>query len=310
VVAVDAYGPFDSGAGANITENTWRRFMRRMRGDLVAGRSGVIRDVANTCQVYDDNTGMQVKVKTGEVWIEGHWGEITAEKTVSIATADTTFARKDRIVAAADFVNNSIDVYAVTGTPAASPTIPAVTQDATKWEISLGIVDVPANDTSISSQTTDARHYLDLPHIAKVTNADVVVNNTTTTTDVTQLTFPVSSGRVYAIEGLFVYTASTAADAKVVVTGPSGASLRLAGGRLITGTTGTSSDMELSAAAISTSFVMGGAGTGNTIGVPVIGRLSTSDAGGNMQIGFAQNTADATNTTLVQGSWLKLTPMA
>lgn len=310
MVAMDTFGPFDSGAGANITENTWRRFMRRMRGDLVSGRSGVIRDVGNACQVYDDNTGLQVKVRTGEVWIEGHWGEISAEKTVSIATADPTFARKDRIVAAADFVNNSVDVYAVTGTASGSPTAPAVTQDATKWEISLAIIDVPALDTSISSQTTDARHYLDLPHVAKVTNADVVVNNSTTTTDVTQLTFPVSATRVYAVEGLFVYTASTAADAKIVLTGPSGASLRLSGARLVSTTAGVSGDLEGTANAISTAFVMGGAGTGNTIGVPVIGRVSTSDAGGNLQVGFAQNTAEVSNATLVQGSWLKLTPIA
>lgn len=309
MVAVDAYGPFDSGAGANITENTWRRFMRRMRGDLVSGRSGVIRDVANTLQVYDDNTGLQVKVKTGEVWIEGHWGEITAEKTVPIATADATFARKDRIVAAADFVNNTVDVYAVTGTASGSPTAPAVTQDATKWEISLAIIDVPANDTSISSQTTDARHYLDLPHLAKVTNADVTVNNSTTFTTVTQLTIPVSASRVYALEGLLVFTSSTVADAKIRCNGPSGSSMRLVGNRLVLGVANSTGDIEARADAINTTFAMGGADA-VAVGLDLTGRLSTSDAAGNLTLEWAQNTAEASNTVLIQGSWLKLTPIA
>lgn len=309
MVAMDSYGPFDSGAGANITEGTWRKFMRRMRGDLASARSGVIRSSGNTLEVFDDNSGMQVKVRSGEVWIEGHWGEVTAVKTVPIATADPLLPRKDRVVAAADFVNNSVDVYALTGTAAASPTVPGLTQDATKWEVSLGIVDIPAADTSISGQTTDARHYLDLPYVAKVSTSDTVVNNSTALVDVSQLTIPVSANRVYAIQGLMVYTASTVADAKIRLTGPTGASARLAGARLASPATSTQGDMDVAAIAIAVEYWMGGAGTGTATAASLTGRLSTGDTAGNLQLGFAQVTAEATNTTLVQGSWLQLTPI-
>jgi hypothetical protein len=307
---MDAYGPFDSGAGANITEATWRRFMKRMRGDLTAARSGVIRDAGNTLQVYDDNTGMQVKVKTGEVWIEGHWGEITSDKTIAITAADPTFARKDRIVAAADFVNNSIDVYPLTGIPAASPSVPPLTQDGTKHEISLGIIDIPALDTSISGQTTDARHYLDLPYVSKVTTSDVTVNNSTTLVDVTQLSMPVSSNAVYAITGLLVVQSGTTPDAKIQITGPTGASARLSGSRLSVTTTSTQGDLDAAAIPIASDYLIGGPGVGNTEGAGLNGRVSTSDTAGTLTLKFAQSTADASNTVLVQGSWLELRRVA
>lgn len=309
MVAMDAYGPFDSGAGANITEATWRRFMRRMRGDLASARSGVIRDASNTLQVYDDNSGMQVKVRTGEVWIEGHWGEIHTEKTVPLAAADATFARKDRIVAACNFTNNTIEVYPLTGTPAASPSVPGLTQDGTKWEVGLGIVDVPALDTSISGQTTDARHYLDLPHAAKISTADLTANNTTAYVD-SALAIPASAGRTYAIEGLLVITSTTVADAKVRLTGPTGATARLAGTRVVLGVAGSQGDIDVAAAAISSEYGIGAAGIGTAIGVPISGRLSTADAAGTLTLQWAQYTAEVSNTTLVQGSWMKITPLS
>lgn len=303
---VDGYGPF---AGAGLAEGRWRSFMRRMRGDLAGARSGVIRDVTNGMQVYDDNSGMQVKVRTGEVWIEGHWGEITADKTVPIAAAHATLARKDRIVAAAMFASGTIEVYAVTGTAAASPSLPSLTQDATKWEISLGYCDIPALDTSISGQTTDARHYLDLPHVTKASTSSLVVNNSTTLVN-SQLTLPVSANRVYALTGLIVYTASTAADAKVALSLPSGASSRLAGTRLASVAAGTQGDLDAVAVANGLEYWMGGAGTSNTMAASLVGRVSTSDTAGTLTVQFAQVTADATDTTLLSGSWLKLVPIA
>lgn len=155
-VTADTYAPFDSGAGGNVTEDTWRKFMRHMLGSA----SGVIRGFQNECVPSAAGTGMTVTVGTGECWIRGHYGEFATLKTLAIAAAHATLARKDRIVIRADFVNNRIEADVLTGTAAASPAIPALTQNTSVWETSVGVVDIPAADTIISSgQVTDDRMY-------------------------------------------------------------------------------------------------------------------------------------------------------
>jgi hypothetical protein len=309
-VAMDTYAPFDSGAGANTMEDVWRKFMKHARGYRSASRSGVIRDIGDTLEVYDDGTGMQVKVKTGEVWIEGHWGEVTAEKTLPIAAADAAFARKDRVVARANFAANAVELDVLTGTPGGTPSAPAVTQDTTKWEISLSVVDVPALDLSISGQCTDARNYLDQPFVSKLLQSNVVVNNSATATTVTDLTVPVSASRQYAFDAYLVYTAATAADAKFQVNGPSGATARVTALGLDPAAASALGSHDSTAASIATALVLGGAGIATTLGAMVRGRISTSTTAGNLTFGFAQNTANVSDATLLLGSWIMLTPIS
>src|SRR5689334_23111767 len=97
------YAPFDTGAGSNTMEATWRSMMRR---NVV---TGVVAGVLNEFLVIGDGSGMNVKIATGECWIEGHWGQLaTGPVTQTIATAHATLARFDRVVLRADFVNNYI----------------------------------------------------------------------------------------------------------------------------------------------------------------------------------------------------------
>lgn len=152
---LETYAPFDSGAGANVTEDTWRKFMKRNQGG-----SGVYRGVLNGFTVFADTTGMQVKVQSGECWIEGHWGTNTSTVTLPIATAHATLARKDRVILRAHFANNRIELDVLTGTASGSPAVPSLTQNTTMWETSLAVVDVPATDTTIdSSQVTPLVNY-------------------------------------------------------------------------------------------------------------------------------------------------------
>lgn len=149
---LDTYAPFDAGPGANISESTWRKFMRHMLAD------GVLATVTNEFEVFADSTGMQVKVKTGECWIRGHWGESTAQKTLAIATAHATLGRKDRVILRCDFTNNRIELDVLTGTASGSPALPSLTQDTTKWEIGIGQVTVDAAVSTIAaSKITDER---------------------------------------------------------------------------------------------------------------------------------------------------------
>lgn len=155
-VTLDIYAPFDSGPGANIAEDTWRDMMRHMLGS----QSGVIRGFLNEFEVFADTSGMQVKCKSGESWMRGHYGKSTAEKILPIAAADATNPRKDRAVLRASFAANLIEVDILTGTPAVTPAAPSLAQNTSVWETSLAIIDVPATDTTIDAgQVTDDRVY-------------------------------------------------------------------------------------------------------------------------------------------------------
>lgn len=147
---LEAYAPFATGAGANVSEDTWRKFMA-----LNQGGSGVMRGVLSDFTVIADSTGMQVKVQAGECWIRGHWGTTTTTTTLPIAANPSGNPRKDRVVLRADFLDDRIELDVLTGTPAASPTAPALTQNTSKWETSLAYVNVPAGDTTIDSSQVD-----------------------------------------------------------------------------------------------------------------------------------------------------------
>lgn len=142
---LDQYMPYDSGPGANVTETGWRRFMKHLRGD------GVIRNYANEFLAYGDSSGRQVKVKTGECWIQGNWGESTTEKIMSIAANSSGNPRVDRVILRNDFGANRIEIDVLTGTPAASPSAPALTQNTSKWEISLAVVAVANGAVTITA---------------------------------------------------------------------------------------------------------------------------------------------------------------
>lgn len=156
-VDLDLYAPYDSGLGANVMEDTWRKFARHWRGD------GVIRDAGGEFRPYADSTGMQVKVPAGECWIRAQWGESDTEKTLPIAAADPTLGRRDLIVLRNDHVANKIVLDVLTGTPAASPVYPTVSQNTSIWEIQLGkvvvnpgVVTISAGDVTAVPEFVDA----------------------------------------------------------------------------------------------------------------------------------------------------------
>lgn len=173
-VLTDTYAPFDAGPGSSVMEGTWRKFMSHM----MLGRSGVLKGAGLDAEVFGDSSGMQVKVRTGEFWLRGHWAEVTSTKTVPISAAHPTLARVDRVVIRVDFSDNEIELDVVAGTAAASPVAPAVTQNSSIWEVSLATVSVPAADTSIgSNQVTDARFYANASYARFYANGSQTIPN-------------------------------------------------------------------------------------------------------------------------------------
>lgn len=302
-MAVNAttYMPFDSGAGANVTESGWRSFMQLMtgRGDMA---NGVIRSITNTCQVYGDSSGLQVKVKTGQVWIKSHWGEVASELTLPIASNSSGNPRKDLVVARAHFTNNAVQFDVITGTPAGSPTLPTPTQNTTMWEVPLAEVSVANGAATITAANVqDGRRYVDNIDDVSFASANITKNASTTLSNVSGMFHFITGGATYTIDGFFEYSASTTADAKWLIATPPGCT-----GRITVGV------LDATTAAITGSFAAAGNGVGTRLVAPVRGWITvpnvTTDPGGflSMQVQFAQNTSDATDAVMYQGSWLRL----
>ncbi len=173
-VLTDTYAPFDAGPGSSVMEGTWRKFMSHM----MLGRSGVLKGAGLDAEVFGDSSGMQVKVRTGEFWVRGHWAEVTSTKTVPLTAAHPTLGRIDRVVVRADFSDNEIELDVVAGTAASNPVAPAVTQNSSIWEVSLATVSVPAADTNIgSNQVTDARFYANASYARYYANSSQTLSN-------------------------------------------------------------------------------------------------------------------------------------
>lgn len=134
----------------------------RILGDGVA--KGIDGELAVTA-----GTGLTVQVATGMALVRGvlfpiyNTGDASSRVTLAAAPTATGQLRKDRIVIRLERVTTvSPQRYAgrcylaaLTGTPAASPTVPAVTQDSNVWEIPLATVTVGTNATSLSAGVID-----------------------------------------------------------------------------------------------------------------------------------------------------------
>jgi hypothetical protein len=120
--------------------------------------TGVIKAYLNEIQVYADSTGMQIKVKSGAANVQGIYFDSDEEEVLAIAAANATNPRIDRVIVRLDLPGDSIDFAVLQGVPAVSPTAPALTQNNTRWEISLAQVYVGANvSTIVAGNITDER---------------------------------------------------------------------------------------------------------------------------------------------------------
>lgn len=146
---MDFYAPFDTGPGSAVTTEVWRSFMRRM---VI---SGVVRDAGENLEVYADSTGMQVKIKPGEVLIEGHWARNTTEKVLSVPSAHPSLPRRDLVVARVNMATKTVEYAIKTGTPGPPTGIAVPQQDSVIWEVVLACIRVPAGAVTISPSNVE-----------------------------------------------------------------------------------------------------------------------------------------------------------
>lgn len=165
----ESYGPFQAGAGANFLDTQWGEMFNLLlssgvfKGAKVSGSAGG--DLAVTT-----GGGLSVNVATGQAWVYGRWYQNDAAKNLALATADPSLPRIDYLVIKMDDSAHTIAAVVVTGTPASSPTAPALTQTATTWMIPLATVRVNAGATTPTS-ITDARAYATISNLGTLANA-------------------------------------------------------------------------------------------------------------------------------------------
>ncbi|WP_419877984.1 hypothetical protein [Brevibacillus centrosporus] len=110
-------------------------------------------------RVFGTGTNMQVFVEEGYAFLLGYMYKIAnGAKYLSIADADPTNDRIDRVVVRLDFNERVITAEVKQGAPAAAPVPPSLTRTQTVHEISLAQVRVIAGKSFIEqSQVTDER---------------------------------------------------------------------------------------------------------------------------------------------------------
>lgn len=119
---------------------------------------GVFYKPTTALQVTVD-TGMQVKVLPGSCHIQGAIGIEEAERTLTVQASETQ-DRIDTVVARLNLSLSvrTIDLYIVKGVAAMSPVAPALTRNATVWELGLANIFVAKNTATITQQRiTDTR---------------------------------------------------------------------------------------------------------------------------------------------------------
>lgn len=116
----------------------------------------------NELEVFADSTGMQVKVKSGQAMVRGHYYQNSAEETIAVTTADPSNPRIDIVILELDPSANSIVLKVTAGTPGATPSAPSLVQtDGGVYQLQLAEVLVGAGVTTIAAdKITDSRTYL------------------------------------------------------------------------------------------------------------------------------------------------------
>lgn len=145
--------PFET---QDTTESQYSRLFSELQDNGVAGdtfdNAGIAASVT---------TGMNLQVSAGFAIIRGFAYENTSPVTLT-ADASTAQPRIDTVILRLDPGANSIVAAIKKGTPAGSPSAPALTQvPGAVWELPLADILIPANATALDgANLTDRRAFL------------------------------------------------------------------------------------------------------------------------------------------------------
>ncbi len=114
----------------------------------------------STCFQVAAAEGMTVKVRPGYANINGRQVYEDADRTLAVQAADAAQDRIDSVVLRLNLTLSalSIDLYVVKGTAAASPAAPALTRNASVWELGLANLFIAKGAATVPQERiTDTR---------------------------------------------------------------------------------------------------------------------------------------------------------
>jgi hypothetical protein len=135
-----------------------------------------------------------------------------------------------------------------------------------------------------------------------------VSRTSTTTVASTGLSVPVAASALYAITGYVPFSAPTAADLKLALVGPTGATGHWGAMAMATTTSGVAGNVTCSRAVAFTtaaSLSVGGVDS-EELHATLMGTIQTSTTAGTLALYHAQVTSNGTAATVKSGAWLRL----
>jgi hypothetical protein len=152
-----------------------------------------------------------------------------------------------------------------------------------------------------------ARNVNQLEWVTVKKDADETVSSDSTYSDDADLTFPAAASSKYAFRIVVFFDTSAAADFKYQIQGPASPTLvRMEVKHIIAG--GTAYAGQVVQTAFATSVAVAGGGTTGGF-VEVNGILHNGTTADEVVFQWAQNTSDASNTTVRAGSYLEWMPL-
>lgn len=121
--------------------------------------NGVFAEHSNKLQVVEmEYPQMQVKVMSGQAWINGYWYENTDTLYLPVDIADGVLNRIDSVVLRLGFSERNMWLAIKKGTPAINPVAPEVTRTVDYYELQLATISISASSIKITqAQITDTR---------------------------------------------------------------------------------------------------------------------------------------------------------
>lgn len=129
----------------------WARYFASFIGNGVFGSPGTNLQVS-------PGDGLGVTIAAGLAWINGYFYVNEGGLDLSLATADGTLPRIDRVVIRWSLAGRAIIAAVKTGVAASSPSAPSLQRDSSIYELGIADVYIAAGTTTVSSSNiTDRR---------------------------------------------------------------------------------------------------------------------------------------------------------
>lgn len=144
-------------ARTDADETKWSRMISLQRAD------GVYKNVANTTDFApsSDGTVLGCQIGAGDCIVGGFHGQSTIQQTVQLDNADASNPRIDLVVLRLDRTSPAtISLLPITGQPAVTPAVPALTSTATITDIPVAQIYVGARVAVVApNMVTDVREF-------------------------------------------------------------------------------------------------------------------------------------------------------